>query len=83
MQIGVIGLGRMGGNIVRRLTRAGHSCVVYDADPGPGAALAKDGATAVDLGAGHGRGASGAAHRLGDAARGQDHRRDDQSSSPA
>ena len=33
MQIGVIGLGRMGGNIVRRLTRAGHSCVVYDGDP--------------------------------------------------
>ena len=32
MQIGVIGLGRMGGNIVRRLTRAGHSCVVYDAN---------------------------------------------------
>ena len=47
MQNGVIGLGRMGGNIVRRLTRAGHSCVVYDADPAPGAALAKDGATAV------------------------------------
>jgi 6-phosphogluconate dehydrogenase len=47
MQIGVIGLGRMGGNIVRRLTRVGHSCVVYDADPAPGVALAKDGATAV------------------------------------
>jgi 6-phosphogluconate dehydrogenase len=47
MQIGVIGLGRMGGNIVRRLTRAGHSCVVYDADPAPGAALAKEGATAA------------------------------------
>jgi 6-phosphogluconate dehydrogenase len=47
MQIGVIGLGRMGGNIVRRLTRAGHSCVVYDADPKPGAALAKEGAAAA------------------------------------
>jgi 6-phosphogluconate dehydrogenase len=47
MQIGVIGLGRMGGNIVRRLTRAGHSCVVYDADPAPGAALAKEGAVAA------------------------------------
>ena len=47
MQIGVIGLGRMGGNIVRRLTRGGHSCVVYDADPKPGAALAKEGATAA------------------------------------
>ena len=45
MQIGVIGLGRMGGNIVRRLARAGHACVVYDADPAPGAALAKEGAT--------------------------------------
>jgi 6-phosphogluconate dehydrogenase len=30
MQIGVIGLGRMGANIARRLMRAGHSCVVYD-----------------------------------------------------
>ncbi len=30
MQIAVIGLGRMGGNIVRRLERNGHSCVVYD-----------------------------------------------------
>ena len=47
MQIGVIGLGRMGGNIVRRLARAGHSCVVYDADPAPGAALAREGATAA------------------------------------
>ena len=47
MQIGVIGLGRMGGNIVRRLTRAGHSCVVYDADPAPGAVLAKGGSPTV------------------------------------
>ena len=47
MQIGVIGLGRMGGNIVRRLTRAGHNCVVYDANPAPGAALAKEGAVAA------------------------------------
>ena len=47
MQIGVIGLGRMGGNIVRRLTQAGHSCVVYDANPAAGAALAKEGAHAA------------------------------------
>jgi 6-phosphogluconate dehydrogenase len=47
MQIGVIGLGRMGGNIVRRLAKAGHTSVVYDANPAPGAALAKEGATAV------------------------------------
>jgi 6-phosphogluconate dehydrogenase len=30
MQLGMIGLGRMGGNIVRRLTRKGHQCVVFD-----------------------------------------------------
>ncbi len=29
MQLGMIGLGRMGGNMVRRLLRAGHACVVY------------------------------------------------------
>ena len=44
MQIGVIGLGRMGGNISRRLMEAGHRCVVYDANPGATAALAKEGA---------------------------------------
>ncbi|MFI4999735.1 MAG: phosphogluconate dehydrogenase (NAD(+)-dependent, decarboxylating) [Reyranellales bacterium] len=47
MKIGVIGLGRMGGNIVRRLMKAGHGCVVYDANPAPGAALAADGAIAA------------------------------------
>jgi 6-phosphogluconate dehydrogenase len=47
MQIGVIGLGRMGGNISRRLMRAGHHCVVFDANPAAGEALAKDGAAAV------------------------------------
>jgi 6-phosphogluconate dehydrogenase len=45
MQIGVIGLGRMGGNIARRLMKAGHQCVVFDADPKACEALAKDGAT--------------------------------------
>ena len=33
MQLGMIGLGRMGGNIVRRLTRNGHQCVVFDQNP--------------------------------------------------
>lgn len=33
MQLGVIGLGRMGGNIVRRLTQKGHQCVVFDQNP--------------------------------------------------
>ncbi len=48
MQLGMIGLGRMGGNIVRRLMRAGHDCVVFDRDPAPGKALAAEGAKAVD-----------------------------------
>ena len=30
MQLGMIGLGRMGGNMVRRLMRGGHACVVFD-----------------------------------------------------
>jgi len=47
MQIGVIGLGRMGGNISRRLMKAGHHCVVFDANAKPREALAKEGATAV------------------------------------
>jgi len=33
MQIGIVGLGRMGGNIARRLRAAGHSCIAYDRDP--------------------------------------------------
>ncbi len=45
MQIGVIGLGRMGGNIARRLMRAGHSCVVYDHAAKTTEALAGEGAT--------------------------------------
>jgi 6-phosphogluconate dehydrogenase len=34
MQLGMIGLGRMGGNMVRRLIRGGHQCVVFDLNPG-------------------------------------------------
>ena len=44
MQIGMVGLGRMGANIVRRLLRHGHSAVVFDRDPAPGIALAVEGA---------------------------------------
>jgi len=44
MQIGMVGLGRMGANMVRRLLRGGHQCVVYDRDPAPVAELAKEGA---------------------------------------
>jgi 6-phosphogluconate dehydrogenase len=44
MQLGVVGLGRMGGNIVQRLQRHGHSCVVYDRSAEAIAALTKKGA---------------------------------------
>ena len=48
MQLGMVGLGRMGANIVRRLTRDGHSCVVYDVNPDAVRALAAEGATGAD-----------------------------------
>ena len=44
MQLGMIGLGRMGGNIVRRLLKDGHTAVVYDRDADAVAALEKEGA---------------------------------------
>ena len=44
MELGMIGLGRMGNNMVRRLQKAGHQCVVYDVHPDPVAALVKEGA---------------------------------------
>lgn len=44
MQLGMIGLGRMGANMVRRLTRAGHECVVYDVSSEAVAALEAEGA---------------------------------------
>ena len=47
MQLAMIGLGRMGANIVRRLMKAGHACVVYDRDPAPGQALATEGSSAA------------------------------------
>jgi len=45
MQLGMIGLGRMGANMVRRLMKAGHECVVFDMSPASVQALAKEGAT--------------------------------------
>jgi 6-phosphogluconate dehydrogenase len=45
MQVGVIGLGRMGSNMVRRWMRGGHQCVVFDLHADAVAALVKDGAT--------------------------------------
>jgi 6-phosphogluconate dehydrogenase len=43
-QLGMVGLGRMGANIVRRLMRDGHECAVYDVNPDPIKALAGEGA---------------------------------------
>ena len=45
MQLGMVGLGRMGANIVRRLMRDGHHCVVYDVNAGAVQALEQEGAT--------------------------------------
>jgi 6-phosphogluconate dehydrogenase len=45
MQLGMVGLGRMGGNIVRRLTRNGHRCVVFDRNPAAIETLVKEGAS--------------------------------------
>ena len=44
MQLGMVGLGRMGANMVRRLMRGGHECVVYDVAPAAVHALASEGA---------------------------------------
>ncbi len=48
MQIGRIGLGRMGGSMSRRLLKAGHQCVVYDRNPENVEALGKEDATGAD-----------------------------------
>jgi len=47
MQIGMIGLGRMGANMVRRLVKGGHSVVVFDVNADAVAGLAKEGAVAA------------------------------------
>ena len=47
MQLGMVGLGRMGANMVRRLLRAGHGCVVYDRDSARRQELAGEGAIAA------------------------------------
>ena len=47
MQLGMIGLGRMGSNMVRRLERGGQECVVYDVHPAAAASLVGEGAVAA------------------------------------
>jgi len=48
MQLGMVGLGRMGAGLVRRLMRDGHRCVVYDVSPDAVAALVADGAVGAN-----------------------------------
>ena len=48
MQMGMIGLGRMGANMVRRLLRAGHECVVFDVSQDAARQLAKEGAVGAN-----------------------------------
>jgi 6-phosphogluconate dehydrogenase len=48
MQLGMVGLGRMGANMVRRLIKGGHNCVVYDRAPQAVKELVKDKATGAE-----------------------------------
>ena len=48
MQMGIVGLGRMGGNMARRLMRHDHECVVFNRDPAPVAQLADEGAIGAE-----------------------------------
>src|SRR2546423_1603420 len=48
MQLGMIGLGRMGANLVRRLMRDGHHCVVYDRNPDVVKTLEAEGAVGAE-----------------------------------
>ena len=45
MQIAIVGLGKMGGNMVKRLLGGKHDVVAYDRDPAVVASLVKEGAT--------------------------------------
>jgi len=47
MQIGMVGLGRMGGNMARRLMRGGHEVVAYATDPAAVKQISSEGATGV------------------------------------
>ena len=68
MQLGMVGLGRMGANLVRRLMRDGHRCVVYDVNAAAVKQLEGEGATGADVAGGLRQQAREAPRRLGDAA---------------
>ena len=48
MQLGMVGLGKMGANMVRRLMRGGHECVIFDVNPDNVTSLAKEGAVGAE-----------------------------------
>ncbi len=77
MQLGMVGLGRMGAGIVRRLLRDGHRCVGYDVFPDAVTAIEADGAEGATSLDGVRRQARTPARRLGDGARWRDHLEDD------
>ena len=54
MQLGMVGLGRMGANMVRRLLKGGHQCVVFDMSPKAVSELVKEKAAGSFLAAGSG-----------------------------
>ncbi len=74
MQLGMIGLGRMGANLTRRLMRDGHEVVVYDVNADAVAALEAEGATGATVARGLRGGASPAARGLGHGAGRRHHR---------
>ena len=72
MQLGIIGLGRMGANIALRLMRDGHQCVAYDIDAGAVAKLETEGAAGAELSRRPRGGAGAAQSHLAHASRGAD-----------
>ena len=74
MQLGMVGLGRMGAGIVRRLMRDGHRCVGYDVNSEAVAALAADGAVGASTVAELRGGTRASPRGLGNGARRRDHR---------
>ena len=77
MQLGMVGLGRMGAGLVRRLLRDGHRCVGYDVSPDAVQALEADGAEGAVVARGARLEAREAAGGLDHGPRRRDHRRDD------
>ena len=68
MQIGMVGLGRMGGNMARRLVRGGHRVIGFATDPAAVEQIAREGATGTDDPRPAGEEADQAAGGVGDGA---------------